>query len=226
MNDSQSLVLLMATAALLGAGHTIIAPHHYLPFAAVGKSAGWSNAKTLFVTLLCGLGHLASSLVFAGIAVALTFGAASVEYFQHFRGDIAQFVFLGFALAYTVFGLKRGLRSDAAAACSCRCRAEDKMKNAATLGALFLIFLIGPCDVLIPLVIFPALSFDWWGVLLVACVFSLATIASMLLMVSVILYGLKFVPFRGGRLERWSSFITGVVLLVCALLMFAHNHAH
>ncbi len=226
MNDSQSLVLLMSTAALLGAGHTIIAPHHYLPFAAVGKSAGWSNAKTLFVTLLCGFGHLASSLVFAGIAVALTFGAASVEYFQHFRGDIAQFVFLGFALAYTIFGLKRGLRSDADAACSCHCHAEDKIKNAATLGALFLIFLIGPCDVLIPLVILPALSFDWWGVLLVACVFSLATIASMLLMVAVILYGLKFVPFRGGKLERWSSFITGAVLLVCALMMFAHNHAH
>ncbi|MCM2324307.1 MAG: hypothetical protein NDJ90_13705, partial [Oligoflexia bacterium] len=59
---SGSLWLLSLTALFLGFFHTILGPDHYLPFVMMSRAERWSRAKTFRITLLAGLGHVASSL--------------------------------------------------------------------------------------------------------------------------------------------------------------------
>ena len=57
---STEINILIATAASIGFIHTLIGPDHYLPFIMMSKARGWSVAKTLWITLACGVGHLLS----------------------------------------------------------------------------------------------------------------------------------------------------------------------
>ena len=53
--------LLALTGATVGILHTALGPDHYLPFALMARAGRWSRAKTLWVTLACGLGHVLRS---------------------------------------------------------------------------------------------------------------------------------------------------------------------
>ena len=46
--------------------HTILGPDHYLPFIVMARARSWSMARTLLVTAVCGLGHVASSILLGG----------------------------------------------------------------------------------------------------------------------------------------------------------------
>ena len=65
MNESQILLLTAASIAFL---HTILGPDHYVVFTAMGKARGWSLSKTLRVTVLCGIGHVLSSVIIGAVA--------------------------------------------------------------------------------------------------------------------------------------------------------------
>ena len=58
-------------AATVGALHTL-APDHWMPFAALARARGWTPARALRTTILCGLGHVTVSAIL-GIA-ALSIG--------------------------------------------------------------------------------------------------------------------------------------------------------
>ena len=57
----ETTAILAGTAALIGLGHTLCGPDHYLPFIVMGKANRWSMPKTLWITFLCGLGHVAGN---------------------------------------------------------------------------------------------------------------------------------------------------------------------
>jgi len=50
--------LLLLTAMSVAFVHTLSGPDHYLPFMMIAKARNWSLAKTSWVTVLCGLGHV------------------------------------------------------------------------------------------------------------------------------------------------------------------------
>ena len=68
---SHELVILTVTAASVGLIHTLIGPDHYLPFIVLAKARNWSVLRTSWITFLCGLGHMSSSVVLAWIFHAL-----------------------------------------------------------------------------------------------------------------------------------------------------------
>lgn len=80
---------------------------------------------------------------------------------------------------------------------------------------LFTIFLFGPCEPLIPILMYPAATDNNTAVAVVAVVFAVATIATMLVMVLALNAGAKKLPTAG--LERWAHALAGVTLLVCGL---------
>jgi len=51
-----------APAAAIAFVHAVLGPDHYLPFVAMAKARNWTMQKTLRVTLICGMGHLAASV--------------------------------------------------------------------------------------------------------------------------------------------------------------------
>lgn len=84
---------------------------------------------------------------------------------------------------------------------------------------LFTIFVFGPCEPLIPLLMYPAAEMNLWGAALVALIFSAATIGTMLAMVGGGYVGVAALPFA--RLERYSHATAGLAVTACAALMMA-----
>jgi sulfite exporter TauE/SafE len=85
-----------------------------------------------------------------------------------------------------------------------------------TPWTLFLIFVFGPCEPLIPVLMYPAARADWAAVAAVCVAFALATIGTMLVTVLSLRRGLDALGARVRGLERWSHAIAGATLSVCA----------
>jgi len=66
-----SIALLSVTAVSLGFIHTILGPDHYLPFIVLSEARKWTTKKTMFITFLCGLGHVLSSVILGLIGITV-----------------------------------------------------------------------------------------------------------------------------------------------------------
>ncbi len=107
-------------------------------------------------------------------------------------------------------------------------RAENKVaadvssgfSDRANFWTLFLIFTLGPCEILAPLVMVPASEGDWTGVASVVAAFSVSTVATMLAMTAAVMFGLGFVRGGGEFFQKWGRAISGGVVLACAVLLF------
>jgi len=80
---------------------------------------------------------------------------------------------------------------------------------------LFVLFVLGPCESLIPLVMVPAAAGRWLGVALVSVSFAAATLVTMVAAVAVGRFGVDLLPL--GRLERYSHALAGLTILVSGL---------
>ena len=66
--------ILVTTALSIGFIHTLIGPDHYLPFIMIGRARNWSVAKTMRITIYCGIGHVIGSAALG--VVGIGFGIA------------------------------------------------------------------------------------------------------------------------------------------------------
>ncbi len=80
---------------------------------------------------------------------------------------------------------------------------------------LFTIFVLGPCEPLIPLLMYPAANSSMGGMYLVAGVFSITTIVTMVGIVLLGVWGVGFVKF--GKLERFTHAIAGATICLSGL---------
>jgi nickel/cobalt exporter len=83
--------------------------------------------------------------------------------------------------------------------------------------ALFLVFVFGPCEPLIPLLMYPAAKASPWAVALVVAAFTIATVGTMLAAVLVVRSGASLVKLP--RLDRFSHAFAGLAVLVCGMLV-------
>ena len=90
----------------------------------------------------------------------------------------------------------------------------EKAKNL-TPWILFTIFVFGPCEPLIPLLIYPAAKSSVFGLVLVAGVFGVVTIATMLSIVILLSLGANLLPM--GRLERYTHALAGATICLCGI---------
>jgi ABC-type nickel/cobalt efflux system permease component RcnA len=92
---------------------------------------------------------------------------------------------------------------------------DEKAAASITPWALFVIFVFGPCEVLIPVLMYPAANNGALGVVLVTAVFGFATIATMLSVVMLSRAGVNFLPLQ--RIERFTHAIAGGAICLCGL---------
>ena len=92
---------------------------------------------------------------------------------------------------------------------------ESPQKANVTPWVLFTIFVFGPCEPLIPLVMYPAARHSTAGVVLVAAAFGVVTIATMLVIIAAASVGASFV--RLGKLERYSHALAGLMIFASGL---------
>lgn len=224
-----SLGVLLASTAGVAVLHTLAGPDHYLPFIAMGRARRWSAARLAAWTTVCGLGHVASSVLVAVGAVSFGFGLERVELIEEFRGNLAAWAMIAFGAVYLAWGLKRAFRSrphahrhahggEAAhdhehshAGAHLHVHAEEAAGFSLTPWVLFTIFVLGPCEPMIPLVMYPAAQGAWAQTTGVVAVFSLLTIGAMLAAVFLAVRGIRLLPLQ--RIERFQHVIAGAVVL-------------
>jgi len=204
-----SLGILCISALLMGVMHTALGPDHYLPFIAISKARNWSTKKTLLVTLICGLAHVFSSILIGVFGIGFGIAVKSLELVESLRGDLAAWLLVGCGLVYMVWGLFHGLMNR-------EHHHVDTKGDNLTPWALFVIFVFGPCEPLIPILMFPAATIGLSAALLVALVFALATLLTMVGVVIGVLYGLHFAHSRS---HRFSHALTGAVILLCGVVI-------
>jgi sulfite exporter TauE/SafE len=224
---SNETVILAGTAATIGLVHTILGPDHYLPFIVLSKARGWKATKTTLVTLLCGIGHVLSSVVLGFIGIALGVAVFKLEAIEAFRGDVAAWLLLAFGFTYATWGIHRAIRNRPHRHVHLHKNGETHShvhrhdgshshvhegKTSMTPWVLFTIFVFGPCEPLIPLVMYPATKGNLASVALVAAVFGIVTVGTMLTVVLVSHFGLSRLPLR--RLERYSHALAGLAIFL------------
>ena len=224
--------VLIGTAATLGLVHTVLGPDHYLPFIVISRAKRWHISKTLFVSFLCGLGHVLSSVVLGLVGIALGIAVNRLENVESFRGGVAAWLLIGFGFAYFIWGMHRAIKNkphrhlhlhvDGLEHDHLHTHETDhshvhnqKKKANLTPWILFTIFVFGPCEPLIPLVMFPAIKHNTSGIVLVTLAFGLTTILTMLTIIAVTAWGVHFL--RLGRIERYVHALAGAMIFISGL---------
>ena len=108
---SQEMIYLLTTAAMIGLFHTLLGPDHYLPFIVMGKARRWSATKTALITLACGIGHVASSVILGLIGITAGLALHVLELTETIRGEYAAWLLTAFGLVYCAWGIRRAIRN-------------------------------------------------------------------------------------------------------------------
>jgi sulfite exporter TauE/SafE len=229
---TNQILVIAGTAATIGFVHTVLGPDHYLPFIVMSRARRWPLAKTLIISFFCGLGHVLSSVVLGFIGVALGIAVFRLERVESIRGGTAAWLLIGFGFAYFVWGMHRAIKkrphrhihfhSDGKEHDHLHAHQEEHShlheeseKVNLTPWILFTIFVFGPCEPLIPLVMYPAAKHNISGVILVSSVFGLTTILTMLAIIAISSWGVSFL--RLGRLERYVHALAGAMIFISGL---------
>jgi nickel/cobalt transporter (NicO) family protein len=225
------VLLLATTAASVGVVHTAVGLDHTLPFVVLGRARGWSLRKVLLATALCGLGHVSSSVVIAGVAMWLGHSVLQLTALDAWRGEVAAWSLIGLGLVYAAASWFRRREphrhyhvhqdgvfhshehqgtewtlihnhshplGDARRVGSFdRARAQkltgtaSGLSSSRMLAALFVVFITGPCEALLPLLFAAGVQGKPISALATVMSFSLATLATMLVLVTVGFLGLQ-----------------------------------
>ena len=226
MSEAQILLL---TAASIAFAHTLLGPDHYLVFTAMGKARNWSLARTLRVTTWCGLGHVLSSVLIGGLGLLLGAQLASLVAIEGTRGNLAGWALLAFGLMYFAWGLRKAGKAHRHSHVHVHGDVvhdhehdhhedhahvhDQKQPNSITPWALFIVFVLGPCEALIPLFMYPAAQNSAGLVVAVATVFGLVTLLTMVGCVAATTIGLDKLklPSTG----RYAHAVAGASVALC-----------
>ncbi len=231
---SGNLVVLLWTAGTLGFIHTILGPDHYIPFIMMSKAQNWSRKKTAFITFLCGLGHVGSSLMIGAFLAwlgmaASDWGDSRFAFWQDFRGSLSAWLLIGVGVAFTIWGVKNALRGKTHSHAHLHnnksehthehnhktehMHAHTNSVSKLTPWILFTIFIFGPCESLIPLMLSSWSVAGITGITMVSLVFGVTTIITIMATVAILMAGIQKIPI--GKLDRWSTALAGISLVAC-----------
>lgn len=226
------MITLYITAATIGFLHTVFGPDHYVPFIVMAKARKWTIMKTAILTLLCGFGHIMSSVVIGFIGIIFGIEVMKLEALESFRGNIAGWLLIIFGFTYLIWGIHKALKNRPHKHVHSHIDDDDHAhthlhehehahihdqgeKANITPWILFTIFIFGPCEPLIPILMYPAAKNNPLGVLWVTIIFGAATIITMFSIVMISFFGVKLVPF--GKVERYTHALAGATILLCGL---------
>jgi len=230
---SQELSILALSAATIAFFHTLLGPDHYLPFIAMARAQGWSLARTATITALCGAGHILSSVLLGAVGIALGLAASFFEPLDEIRGSLAAWAFMSFGLVYLAWGLRQARKnaphSHAHPHLDGHVHAHGHTHGGehvhvheggarrVTPWVVFVIFALGPCEPMIPVIMYPAVKGNYLTLLVVTAIFGAVTITSMLAVVLGASLGLRSIPLKPW--DRYSHALAGATLFLCGAAM-------
>jgi len=193
MNDP--FVILLSTAATLGMVHTALGVDHVLPFVMLAQARKWSLSQTLGMTALCGVGHVLSSVIIASVGLGLGVATSKLEWIESTRGNWAAALLIGFGLAYAAIAFWKSRGGDLSSHshgpgdhARFAARGMDQLRM---MPALFIIFVLGPCEALLPLLTASGLTLSVGQSVAVAGLFCGTTLLTMLSSVALGYFGIS-----------------------------------
>lgn len=217
-------------------------PTHWLPFVLVARARSWTRMKTLSVTALAGMGHVAlTSLLGLGIA---WFGfqlEEKVESFPWVAGGLL-LVFAGYYFWRQLTG--RGIchhhppgshhhASEHCADDHGHSHWQEEMKGSpivstrsgewTAIAGLFVMLTLSPCEAFLGIYL-SGVQFGWRGFFVLSAILAVATLAGMALFTWLALVG--FEKFRLKSFERYEAGLLGAVFAVLGVLIIAIEHGH
>lgn len=188
----------------------------------------------MFWTLACGFGHVGSSVVLGLGGAALGWSVSKITQLEEVRGGLAGWTFLGLGLVYFGWGLWRAaqnrrhkhfdVQDDGSVYVFEHRHGEavaPKERHAVTPWVMFLVFVLGPCEPMIPLLYFPAAKHSAGNTVLLIGVYTVFTLFTMLLMVALGFYGLAVLKTQ--KLEKYMHALGGFAILLCGAGMVFLN---
>ncbi|RPI07026.1 MAG: hypothetical protein EHM64_00610 [Ignavibacteriae bacterium] len=229
---NQELSILIITAVSVALFHTLLGPDHYVPFIVMSKAGKWSTLKTTLVTILCGIGHVGSSVLLGFVGVGFGIAVAHLQTVESIRGNIAGWFLIAFGLVYGIWGIRKAIlnkphthihpHSDGHTHSHTHIHAEEHAHiheqpdgTGMTPWVLFIIFVLGPCEPLIPILMYPAAQGHLFYVVIVSLVFGVVTIGTMVGIVLGSIAGLRFLPTK--QFERYTHALAGISIFFCGI---------
>lgn len=226
------LSILLFSAASIGFVHTLFGPDHYLPFIAMSKSGDWSLQKTALITILCGIGHVLSSILLGFVGISFGIAVNRLVSIEAVRGNIAAWLLISFGFIYFIWGIWLAIKNkphhhfhphaDGISHSHEHTHQQDhghvhanKEKKDLSPWVLFTIFVFGPCEPLIPILMYPAAKESLFGLAMVTLVFGVVTISTMLGVVLISSFGLNLLPTA--KLERYSHALAGGTIFLSGI---------
>jgi len=231
---SSELVILTVTALSIGFFHTLFGPDHYVPFIVMSRARNWPAGKTAWITFLCGLGHVGSSVILGLAGIALGVAVSRLQFIESVRGNLAAWFLIAFGLVYMIWGLRKAYRNKPHSHVHfhrdgtshthehththshLHIHTEEETLNL-TPWILFTVFVFGPCEPLIPILMYPAAYRSAGSLLWIVLVFGSVTILTMLTLVLLLRYSIQRVPMK--QMERFTHALAGAAIFLCGIAM-------
>ena len=230
---SQELSILALSAATIAFFHTLLGPDHYLPFIAMARAQGWSLARTATITALCGAGHILGSILLGAAGIALGLATSFFEPLDEIRGSLAAWAFMSFGLVYLAWGLRQARRTGphshahphldghvhahSHAHGGEHVHVHEDGAGRMTPWVVFVIFVLGPCEPMIPVIMYPAVKGNYLDLIIVTAIFGAVTTLSMLAVVLGASLGLRAIPLKPW--DRYGHALAGATLFLCGAAM-------
>jgi len=205
-----SLWLLLVSTASIAFLHAL-APDHWMPFAAIAKAKNWSKPKLLWITLISGIGHVGSSIIFSTIGIILGFSLYKLKAIEGHRGEVALWLLIGFGIAYMLWGIRKARENREK-----KLNEEQLKAKTVAVWTAFAVIVLGPCEPLIPLV-FLGYNYGYSGMIAVSVVFSIITIIMMLGQSLLALMGIQLI--KHDIAERYSHAFAGLVIALTGVFV-------
>jgi nickel/cobalt transporter (NicO) family protein len=214
---NHSMIILLFSAVPIGFIHTLAGPDHYIPFIALSKARKWSLSKTALITFVCGVGHIVSAVILGLLGVALSYTLTRITFIADFRNNVAAWILIGFGFGYFLWGLRVAFHNKRHKHVHVMGHTHKKSWKELTPWILFIIFVLGPCEQLIPLIMYPAIKGLTLDVFIISILFGMATLVTMELVVLTSVFGTKLVRFR--FLEKYGNATAGAIICCTGIVI-------
>lgn len=203
MEHSQ-LIALALTAITISCLHTASGPDHYLPFVVLSRSRKWSRSRTIFLTIICGIGHILSSVLIGFVGVFLGWQLTKITWLQDVRGHFSGWALLLFGVLYLLYGIRQAYLNKPHKHFDVmggdvyvyeHTHGQTVMPGGrvkVTPLVLFAIFVMGPSEPLVPLLFYSGTQRSITEIVVLITVFTISTVITMLAMVLIGIYGYSF----------------------------------
>ncbi len=198
---------ILTGSILISLLHAVI-PNHWLPVLAIGKKEGWTLGETTRITFIAGMAHVISTVII-GILLGLI-GGELTQNIENFTRVIAPCILILMGLYFLRqhykhhhFHVNEGA-------------IKKKSKNS-IIWALIVAMFLSPC-MEIEAYFLLAGTRGWYMMALIATIYSLISIAGMLIWVRIVYTGMLKLNWH--KWEHNAGIITGLVLIITGIISF------